>query len=204
MLRELTVAVALMSVICCGGCSQSTRTLFDGETLDGWVVHGGQATYTAEDGCIVGRRGPGRNTFLCTTEEFDNFELELDFRWDELCNSGIQIRSHLDPVEGLVQGYQCELDPSSRSWTCGLFYEGPRGWLDPLNDNDAARAARNLDDWNHVRIRADGPHIQTWLNGVPCVDFIDTGGDHVGFIALQVHSGRAGQVRWKNLRLQPL
>ena len=186
------------------GCQQHAQQLFDGQSLDGWTRHGGGATYAVEDGCIVGRRGPGPNTFLCTDRVFENFDLELEFRWDEMCNSGVQFRSALDPIEGRVQGYQCEMDPSDRSWTCGLFYEGPRGWLDPLDDNHAAQEARRLDDWNHMRIRAEGPHIRTWLNGIPCADYIDEGGDRSGFIGLQVHSGHQGQVRWRNILITEL
>ena len=162
------------------------------------------ATYLVEDGCIVGTHGPGRNSFLRTEETFDDFDLELNFRWDEPGNSGIQFRSHIRPEDGVVEGYQCELDPSDRSWTCGIFYEGPRGWLAPLKDNPEAMGARRLDGWNHVRIRAEGPHLQTWLNGVPCADLVDEGGETEGFIALQVHGGRTGRIRWRNIVLTPV
>ena len=194
-------ALALML----GGCARPQGPVFNGHDLTGWTKHGGDSTYSVEDGCIVGRRGPGPNTFLCTDRRFADFDLELDFRWDELCNSGIQFRSKVYLAERRVGGYQCELDPSDRSWSCGLFYEGPEGrWIVPLEDNDEARAARRLDGWNHIRIRAEGHHIQTWLNGVPCVDYIDTGGDVSGFIGLQVHGGPKGVLRWKNIQLTEL
>jgi len=54
-------------------CSETTmadepwKTLFDGESLQGWVQRGGKARYTAEDGQIIGTtvfRTP--NSFLCT------------------------------------------------------------------------------------------------------------------------------------------
>jgi hypothetical protein len=166
----------LLALSACTSVPRNTtpHAIFNGENLDGWVKRGGDATYCVEEGCIVGRRGPGPNTFLCTARNYDNFDLELDFRWDEVCNSGIQFRSKVYAVEQRVGGYQCELDPSKRSWSCGLFYEGPEGrWIDPLDDNEPARKARRLDDWNHIRIRADGPRIQTWLNGVPCIDYVD-------------------------------
>lgn len=198
------IGCIVLSAALLGACSPGQKPLFNGHDLSGWTRYGGDATYAVEDGCIVGRRGPGPNTFLCTDEEFDDFELELEFRWDDTCNSGVQFRSFLDPVEGTVRGYQCEMDPSDRSWTCGLFYEGPRGWLDPLDDNEAARRARALVGWNHMRIRARGPHIRTWLNGVPCADLVDEGGDTTGFIGLQVHGGRKGVIRWRNIRLREL
>ena len=50
---------------------------------------------------------------------------------------------------------------------------------------------------------ACGPHLRTWLNGVPCADLIDAM-ELEGFIALQVHAGKAGQIRFKNVRLKDL
>ncbi|MCA8989898.1 MAG: hypothetical protein KDA78_19790, partial [Planctomycetaceae bacterium] len=41
--------------------------LFDGKSIEKWIVRTGQATYTVEDGVIVGRTATsGPNTFLCT------------------------------------------------------------------------------------------------------------------------------------------
>lgn len=45
--------------------------------------------------------------------------------------------------------------------------------------------------------------MRTWVNGVACADLIDTM-DMEGFIALQVHAGRQGRIRWKNIRIKEL
>ena len=200
-LRIMVVIMLAMTLI---GCAPRTQSLFNGEDLKGWTKRGGEATFKVEDGCIVGTHGPGANTFLCTTRSYEDFELELEFKWDRPGNSGIQFRSHLRPEDGVVEGYQCELDPSDRGWTCGIYYEGPRGWLAPLDQSPQARAARRLNDWNEIRIRAKGAHLQTWLNGVPCADLLDRQGDRSGFIALQVHSGGTGVMRWRNITLRRL
>src|SRR5262249_31487712 len=47
---------------------------------------------------------------------------------------------------------------------------------------------------------AHGPVVTTWLNGVACADLIDAE-DLDGFIALQVHAGKEGRIRWKNIVL---
>src|SRR5207302_5848694 len=59
------------------------------------------------------------------------------------------------------------------------------------------------DGWNHYTIMACGPHLRPWINGVPRADLIDAM-DLEGFIALQVHAGKAGQTRWKDVRLKDL
>ncbi|MDR3637136.1 MAG: DUF1080 domain-containing protein [Isosphaeraceae bacterium] len=176
--------------------------IFDGKTLNGWTKVGGGATFRVEDGTFVGDVGPGANTFLRTEKTYGDFRLELDARLDVPGNSGIQFRSHQKPGEnGQVFGYQCEIDPSPRAWTAGIYDEGRRGWLFPLTGRPEAQKAFRLDDWNHFVIEARGPSLQTWLNGVPCADLIDTE-DWEGFIALQVHAGKSGRIRWKNITIQ--
>ncbi|WP_083233461.1 3-keto-disaccharide hydrolase [Planctopirus hydrillae] len=177
--------------------------LFDGQTLDGWKKVGGDATYSIEDGEIVGRVGPGPNTFLRTLATYGDFELKYDVKLDTPGNSGVQFRSHQKDGTGRTFGYQCEIDPSPRQWTGGIYDESRRGWIYPLDKDEQARKAFKIDDWNTFVITARGPHITTSVNGVRCADLIDTA-DLEGFIALQVHSGKAGQIRWRNIQLTPL
>jgi hypothetical protein len=180
------------------GAEAQWRRLFDERSLDGWVPVGGRASYRAVDGCIVGSVGPGPNSFLRTVDEYGDFELRLEVRLDEPGNSGIQVRSHQRDGDGRVYGYQCEIDPSERAWSGGLYDEGRRGWLHPLDGDERARAAFRVEGWNEYRILAVGPRIRTWVNGVPCADLTDDA-DASGFIALQVHSGSAGRIRWRNI-----
>lgn len=178
-------------------------SLFDGKSLDNWRKVGGGATYRIEDDCIVGEVGPGPNTFLRTEKTYGDFILELDAKLDIPGNSGIQFRSHQKEGDGRVFGYQCEIDPSKRAWTAGIYDEARRGWLFPLTGHPEAQKAFKLDDWNHFVIEARGPHLKTTLNGVPCADLLDTM-DMEGFLALQVHQGKEGRIRWKNIRLKDL
>jgi hypothetical protein len=196
--------------------------LFNGRDLGGWVQRGGKAQYRVEDGAILGRTVPSTpNSFLCTTRDFKNFVLELEFKVDPKMNSGIQFRSQVfdkpTTVEykgrkitvpgGRVHGYQYEIDPSSRQWTGGIYDEGRRGWLQSLKENPAARQAFLQNEWNRCRIEARGDSLRTWINGVPAADVKD-GLTPSGFIALQVHGiGRrtdAMEVRWRNIRLKEL
>jgi hypothetical protein len=177
--------------------------LFDGTTLDGWKKVGGGATYRIEGDSIVGEVGPGSNTFLRTEKTYGDFILKLDAKLDVPGNSGIQFRSHQKDGDGRVFGYQCEIDPSDRAWTGGIYDEGRRGWLYPLKDHPEAQKAFKKDDWNTFVIEARGPHLRTWVNGVPCADLEDTM-DADGFIALQVHAGKEGRIRWKDVRIKEL
>ncbi|MBN1588037.1 MAG: DUF1080 domain-containing protein [Pirellulales bacterium] len=175
-------------------------SLFDGRSLDGWRKEGGGATYSVEDGTIVGRVGPGANTFLCTKKDYADFILKLELKFDVPVNSGIQVRSHVDK-KGRVFGYQCEVDPTNRAYSGGIYDERRRGWLLAPKETGPARKAFKVDGWNEFVIRAVGPRIQTWINGVPCADLTDDK-DAKGLIGLQVHKAKEGQIRWRNIRIK--
>ncbi len=182
--------------------------IFDGKTLDGWKVVGGGAKYRVEGGEIVGTVDPASksNTFLRTDRTYGDFILKLDLKLDVPGNSGIQFRSHqrTEPNGSVrVFGYQAEVDPLPRAWSGGLYDEGRRGWLYDLRDHPEARKAFHVQGWNAYVIEARGPRIRITLNGVPCADYLDTM-DLEGFIALQVHAGKEGVIRWKDVRVKDL
>jgi hypothetical protein len=185
--------------------------LFDGKTLDGWKRLAGTADYKVENGAIVGYTVVNSgNTFLVTEKEFSNFILELDVKTDDTTsNSGIQVRSHFDPNahegKGLVFGYQVEIDPSSRRWSGGIYDEGRRDWLYPVELNKKSKTAFKVGQYNHVKIACMGNEMKTWINNVPVAYLVDTM-DKKGFIALQVHGitkeAYAGEkVYFKNIRI---
>jgi Domain of Unknown Function (DUF1080) len=223
MVLGLLLAAALSSM------PEDPLALFNGKDLDGWVQRGGKAKYQAEDGQIVGTAAPNTaNSFLCTTKDYADFILELEFKVDPNLNSGVQVRSHcydhettVDAVvdgkpkkikiaAGRVHGYQVEIDPDvkrDRLWTGGIYDEGRRGWLVDLKNNDPARKAFKPEQWNAFHIECKGDSIKTWLNGVAAADLKDSMTPS-GFIGLQVHAvGKKEEpyeVRFRNLRIKEL
>lgn len=202
------------AVTCFTGCSGDKKdktpweNLIENNTLNGWNIKGGKATYSIEDGVITGttvKETP--NTFLTTNKFYDDFILELEYKVDSTMNSGIQIRSNSFPhyQDGRVHGYQVEIDPSKRAWSAGIFDEGRRKWLNTLEGNEEAQKAFKQNDWNHYRIEAIGDTIKTWINGVPASYLIDDK-TASGFIGLQVHSIHGKQkegttISWKNVKI---
>jgi len=182
--------------------------LIDGNTLNGWTILGGNATYKVENGVVIGTTVANTpNTFLTTNNHYGDFILELDYKVNPSMNSGIQIRSNSLPAyrNGNVHGYQVEIDPSKRAWSGGIYDEQRRGWLNPLTDTPKAQKAFKQNEWNHFRIEAIGDTIKTWINKVPAAYLIDNKTAY-GFIGLQVHGipkdKKAGtQIRWKNIKI---
>jgi hypothetical protein len=187
-------------------------SLFDGKTLNGWKRLAGAATYTVDNGNIVGTAvANSGNTFLVTEKEFGDFVLELDVKIaDTGSNSGVQVRSHYNPAghdgKGLVFGCQVELDPSARKWSGGIYDEGRRDWLYPGSLNKKAQDAFKVGTYNHIRIECIGREMKTWINGKAMAYLVDTV-DQNGFIGLQVHAIKkpelAGQkIYFKNIRIK--
>jgi quinoprotein glucose dehydrogenase len=198
--------------------------LFDGSTLNGWVHLNGSHTYTAEDGIIVGRTAEGsENSFLCTTTEFSDFELELEVMIDSVTNSGIQIRSQVKPLTvgeghsaraGRVYGPQVEMQRNHRPGTptTGLIYGEAlgTGWLSSEDKIQNGHHYLHNEGWNKMRIVASGPRIQTWVNDQPVEDLTHEAVYKThpkGFIGLQMHGIDGGGpfvMKWRNIRIRPL
>ncbi|MDX1637212.1 MAG: DUF1080 domain-containing protein [Balneolaceae bacterium] len=215
-------AVLIASDIANSGATPGAQdwiSLFDGNTLNGWIQKNGTADYRVEDGAIVGRTSTGSpNSFLCTFNEFGDFVLEFDVMLhDNELNSGVQIRSRTRPPEGdaeygRVNGPQVEIESSSTgSPESGYIYgEAAGGWL--VSDEDRVHHQVFRDgEWNHYRIEAEGPRIQVWINGQKITDLWHEESYKNyprGFIGLQVHSipddEGPYEVAWKNIRIKPL
>ena len=183
------------------------KSLFDGKTLAGWEKHGGIATYAVEEGVIVGTSAPNTpNTFLCSDREYGDFILEYEYFPHPTLNCGVQFRSQIREKGDRVWGYQCEIDPSNRKWSAGIYHEAGRGWLCPVESAEA-QVAFKPGIWNHVRIVCHGPNIQTTLNGVRVSELVDDG-ECKGIIGLQVHGvGKKTtpmSIKWRHLRIMEL
>ncbi|MHB9056355.1 MAG: 3-keto-disaccharide hydrolase [Paludibacteraceae bacterium] len=185
------------------------QNLFNGKNLKGWTKMNGTADYKVIDKTITGiSKTNTRNTFLVTDKTYSDFILEFEFKVDDGLNSGVQFRSNSIKSyrEGVVHGYQFEIDPSQRAWTGGIYDESRRGWLYPLTYNPAAQKAFKNNKWNKARIEAIGNSIRTWVNDIECSNLLDDM-TKTGFIGLQVHSignnkeleGKT--VAWKNIRI---
>jgi putative heme-binding domain-containing protein len=185
-----------------------TRTIFDGRTLAGW--EGEAATWRVAGGCIEAgslERNQPRNEFLVWPEELKNFELTL--RWQiegtkGFVNGGVQLRSRRVPFHHEMVGYQADL---GAGYDGGLYDESRRNrFLAQPDAATKAKAMKPTGEWNTYRIRAEGPRIQIWLNGVQTVDYIETDPTIplAGQLAVQIHGNAFSIVRYKDVVLEKL
>ena len=200
---------SLLMMLCACTPGDGWVELFNGKDFTGFHQLNGKAPYRVEDGIFIGKSVGGQpNSFMATELDYGDFILEFDVMCDPSLNSGVQFRSESRPDynSGRVHGYQCEIDPSDRAWSGGIYDEARRGWLVTNLENGPGRAAYKKDDWNRYRIEAFGDTIRIWLNGVNTANLLDNTTTK-GFIAFQVHSiGRddsleGKEIKWKNIRI---
>jgi hypothetical protein len=174
--------------------------LFNGKNLSGWKIHGTEKWYVNK-GELVCESGPDKQYgYLSTEKYYKNFDLSLQFKQESEGNSGVFFRSTFEGTK--VSGWQVEVAPPNHD-TGGIYESYGRNWLVQIPDEK--ENILKYGEWNTLRIRVNGDHVQTWLNGQPMVDFKDEKiGRGEGAIALQIHDGGGIKVRWKNILLEEL
>lgn len=180
---------------------QEERDLFNGKNLTGWVLYGTDKWY-ADNGELVCESG-AENTYgyLGTDRYYDDFDLTLEFKQEANGNSGVFIRS-IVPHDVTVNGWQVEVAPPGHD-TGGVYESYGRGWLYQIPEEK--ENILKYGEWNTMRIRLEGDHLQSWLNGEPMTDIQDEKiGNGMGRICLQIHDGGGIKVRWRNLHIKTL
>jgi hypothetical protein len=196
MLRKITKismrVLSLFLVICCLSCSMKSGapvkhseqvgwvSPFNGKDLAGWETLGG-ASWTVEDGCIVGRQGPhGEAGELLSTQQYGDFELEVTFKMRWPANSGVWFR-----YQSAEKAYQADI----LEFTDPVCYTGslycPGKMFLALNKDPGIV---NRDGWNTLKVRAQGDHIVITLNDIVTADVHDDS-SNAGRIGFQVHPG---------------
>ncbi|MEG1634226.1 MAG: DUF1080 domain-containing protein [Rikenellaceae bacterium] len=177
------------------------EVLFNGTDLTGWEPYGTELWYV-KDSLLVCESGPDKQYgYLATEKYYDNFDLTVDFKQLSNGNSGIFIRSFVEPV-AKVNGWQVEVAPKGND-SGGIYESYGRGWLVQIEDEKENILKEG--EWNTMRVKADGDNITTWLNGTEMVNINDELiGKGKGRIALQIHDGGGIKVQWKNLKVTNL
>jgi putative membrane-bound dehydrogenase-like protein len=183
--------------------------LFDGERFDGW--EGNLAFFRIEDGIIKAGRLDAeipRNEFLCTEKGFSDFELRLEVKTShESVNAGIQFRSKRAANHHEVQGYQADVAKESERNIWGSLYDEARRRVMLVEGDQAVVAeAYRANDWNDYTIRAQGNHIQLWINGQLTADYREDDRTiaRTGIIGLQIHSGPPAEAWYRHIAIKDL
>jgi len=201
--------------------------LFNGENLDGWRSYGETApnpAWMVEDGAIMLDVDESTTSTsggdLITNEQYENFELELEWKISRGGNSGIFFG--VREIEGQRVAYETGVEmqvldndnhidgnnPETSAGACYALYA------------PAKTVVRPIGEYNEVRLIVRDGGVEHWLNGSKIVEYTIGSDDwnarvaaskfadwqhfaryRKGHIALQDHTDR---VWFRNIRLRQL
>ena len=176
--------------------------LFNGKDLTGWVEVG-KEKWAVEDGAIHGIAISKAYGYLKTEKTFKDFHLSLRFKCEGDGNSGVFFHVDFKPgTPDVSQGLQFEVDCTIGRHTGGIYGDGRQWIVWPSPENELV--VRH-NEWNEYLLKVEGNRYVSRLNGVTMIDFTDPQPRSFdGAIALQLHSGGAGNMWFKDIWIRDL
>jgi len=205
----LFVPVVLLALLLAtaGAYQGGAKPLFDGKSFKGW--EGNLSVFRIEDGAFTGgslKESLAHNEFLCTTEEYDDFELRVKFKLlgdPASANAGVQFRSKRIPNHYEVIGYQADM---GQQYWGALYDESRRRKILAGPNLDELNKVLKRDDWNDYLIHAEGKRVRLSINGFQTADYTETddGVEQRGHVCLQIHGGPPSEAWYKEITIEPL
>jgi len=168
MRKVLLTTLALMAIY---SLKAQTVSLFDGKSTNGWhsYLKSGPGAWKVVDGILqLDPAAPGQGD-LITDNEYENFDLKLEWMIAEGGNSGIIFGVHEDPSfdATYLTGIEMQIlddvkaeDNKLATHRAGALYD-----MKP-----PASPAKPSGEWNKVEIKKANGHLTFWLNGKKVID----------------------------------
>ncbi|MCC7335011.1 MAG: DUF1080 domain-containing protein [Pirellulaceae bacterium] len=166
--------------------------LFDGQSLYGWLVVGNADWQIAPEGVLRVTRG--EKSFLCTSFQIPNYELQVDFRSDAKTNSGIFMRCGPQPRDVGLDCFELNIAPAENPFPTGSLVERKKVEPTELGDFDPTQ-------WHTYLVRVSGNQVTVSLDGKLILQLDDAHVSPTGHISLQHNEG---QVEFRNVLMRPL
>ncbi len=192
------------------------ETLFDGQTLNGWKAAEHPNSFTVVDGTI---RGLGLRSHLFYLgadgkAEFENFELEIDFKAMDGANSGVYYHATWQP-EGWprLSGTEVQINNDQPLFEKNYNENKKTGSL--YGFRNLYKAMAKDGEWSTYNIRVTKPRVQVRINGRLMIDYVEPSNVPVlqagqtrdiltkGTFALQCHDDKS-QIFFRNIRVRRL
>lgn len=183
-----------------GTACDSSESLFDGKSLDGWICDPVEQAldWKVVDGELLGENPTEKASIIWTTSSFRDFEVECEYiALNDDYDTGLFIR-------GLTHQVQIGISRSLQKDMTACIY-APKDELGSYpGQTDKVEAIHKEGEWNHLKVVVTGKRIQTFLNGEPMVDYTGVVLVDEGPIGLQLHGGVHMSVKFRNIRVREL
>lgn len=161
------------------------RLLFDGKSAEGWRNFKKDSLgkgWVIEDGAIV-RKAGGAGDIL-TKDQFDSFELQLEYRISKGGNSGLMFHVTEEANTPWMTGPEVQIqdnvdghDPQKAGWLYQLYKPVKPDWAKRFEQQvgittpEETDATRPAGQWNHLYLRVTAKDGEVCLNGVSYFTF---------------------------------
>jgi hypothetical protein len=198
--------------------------LFDGNKLDGWHSFRNDDVrpgWQVKDGVLT-CVDPHDAGDLCTNNQYDWFELQLEYNIAEGGNSGIMFHVTDEERFAWATGPEFQLEDNEKatdSTRCGWLYALYQPPVDPRT-NKPLDTTKPAGQWNQIRLLITPKKCLHEINGVKYFEYVLGSEDfkkrvaeskfrqmrrfaqsNTGYIALQ---GDHGQVSFRNIKIRPI
>ncbi len=196
------------------------KLLFDGQTTNGWKTFKGREAdgWEVVNGELHCKEKATKRADLLTANQYDNFELTIDWKVAKGFNSGIVYRCTEENDATFESGPEYQLIDDV-TYPSKLNDKQLSGSNYDMNA-PSQKAAKPTGEYNRTRIVVNNAHVEHWLNGVKVVEYefwtpeweqIKAGSkwkdvkpygmSKKGYIALQDHGGG---IWFKNIKIKKL
>lgn len=164
--------------------------LFNGRNLFGWEqVPNDPTRWTVENGQLVGRGG-GSGMIFTRRDTYQDVHIKIEAMINDRGNSGLYFRVPFESPN--PKGYEAQIYTSQGDQKTGSLY----------NFVKLSERLHEPDRWFEMEVIARGNHIQIFVNGKKCVDFIDDKKTYFrGRIGLQAN-GAMTVVRFRKVQVK--
>ncbi len=159
------------------------KLLFDGKTTEGW--RGAYMEYFPRKGWQVfngmltvlesGGEEAQYGGDIVTVDEYEDFELQLDFRLTEGANSGIKYyvteKEKGNPGSAFGLEYQLLDDENHPDAKKGRNGNRTLASLYDMIPADSLKKVNPPREWNHIRLVSKDGHVEYYLNGKKTLEF---------------------------------
>ena len=158
--------------------------LFDGKTFDGWRGFNEEKVtdgWKIINGAIVRTERSGD---IITDKEFDNFELQIEYKISTGGNSGIMFNVVEGETGAPYTGPEVQIndnekgqDPQKAGWLYQLYKPSKPNWMKQAEAQVGANLPSEMDatrpagEWNHVLLRVSKAQCEVLMNGVSYYKF---------------------------------
>ena len=172
------------------------KSIFNGKDLTGWDVPDNNIWFTVKDGVLKLENGPQKKgQTLWTSDEYENFEMEFDFKMGKgTVDSGVYVRNSREQIQIGISG-------SLKRDMTGSPYISGKGY--PV-EAKGVKELLKLDDWNTMKICAEGKKYTVWLGGQKIMTYESDSAIKKGKIGIQLHGNRVMSIEYRNLKARSL